>query len=287
MSSIGVFIPTFQGEKVLSDCLLPLTISPLKPKILVIDSSSTDQSAAIAKHFGVEVIVSPKNAFNHGLTREKGRKLLQTDIVVMMTQDAYLKDPNMLERLIAPLIRGEASISYARQLPHKNADHFASFSRSFNYPAESHIRSITDSSFYGVYTFFCSNSCAAYKNSALDEVGGFPEISFGEDSIVVARLLQKGHKIAYVAEAEVYHSHNYSLKEEFARHFEMGKERQKFSDLFICEHSTNQRGKQYARTLISHLLKNEPIKVPYGIFHLLAKWIGYHMGFYFKNSHSR
>lgn len=279
--SVGVVIPTYQGEKVLPRCLLPLLASSIKPKILVIDSSSTDHTVRIAKSFGVDVLVQPKEEFNHGFTREKGRKLLQTEIVVMMTQDAYLKESEMLEMLISPLIRQEASISYARQLPHKEADIFAKFSRDFNYSKKSHYRSIDDIEKYGIYTFFCSNSCAAYRNKALDDIGGFPSVIFGEDTIVAAKLLRCGHNIAYVAESEVYHSHNHTLVEEFCRHVKMGQGRKMFAELFATAGSTDKRGRLYAKTLMTHLLKNQPLKVPYGILHLLAKWVGFHIGEFF------
>ena len=75
-SSVGVIIPTYQAAKDLPFCLPPLLSSPLKPRILVIDSSSTDSTVQIAQEMGVETIIIPKSEFNHGKTREKGRKFL-------------------------------------------------------------------------------------------------------------------------------------------------------------------------------------------------------------------
>lgn len=279
MSSIGVLIPTFQAAKHLPHCLPPLLSSPLKPRILLIDSSSSDDTVSIARAMGVEVIVIPKKEFNHGATRERGRRYLGTSVIVMMTQDAYASSFEMLSFLVKPLLEGKTSISYARQLPHENADVFASFSRFYNYPSESHVRSIKEMPTYGVYTFFCSNSCAAYLNHALDEVGGFPETMFGEDTIVAAKLIQAGHHIAYVSDAIVCHSHNYSLKEEFLRHKVMGQERRAFKDLFVIAGSENRRGSLYAKELLKFLSKRAPLKIPYAILHLLAKWLGYHWKF--------
>lgn len=54
---------------------------------------------------------------------------------------------------------------------------------------------------------------------------------FGEDTLSVAKLLDAHHKIAYVAEAEVYHSHDYTLKEEFFRQYEMARARESFQHL--------------------------------------------------------
>lgn len=276
--TIGIVIPTWKGIHHLPHCLPPLLASPLKPKILVIDSSSNDGTVELARKMGAETLSIPQESFNHGLTREKGRKHLDTDLVVMITQDAYATSPGMLEKLVSPLIKREASIAYGRQIPHNGANFFASFAREFNYPATSHIRSLNDRSRFGVYTFFCSNSCAAYVNQALDEVGGFPKTRFGEDTLVVAKLLMNHHQIAYVADAEVQHSHDYSLKEEFERHFDIGISRNTAKDLFKIVGKDSARGKAYAVALFNELWKKNKKLIPYALAQTAIKWAGYHLG---------
>lgn len=276
--TIGVALFTLNAEKDLPFSLQPLLQSNLPSKILVVDSSSSDQTVNIAKKFNVEVIIIPKEEFNHGLTREMARKYLNTDIVVMMTPDAYPCDPSFLYHLVQPIVRKEAHIAYARQIPHEGASFLESYPRFFNYPEKSHIRSIQDVKKYGVYTFFCSDSCAAYLNSALDEVHGFPKTNFGEDTIVTALMLQKGKKIAYVAEAKVKHSHRYTLKQEFIRHYQMGQARKEYQTLFALAGSDSQRGKQYFFTLLKKLLFFKPYLLPYAITQTMIKWLGYKLG---------
>lgn len=278
MKTIGVVIPTFKGAKHLPNCLPFILQSPLKPRVLVIDSSSPDNTLAIAQKMGAETLKIPQSEFNHGLTRELGRNYLKTDIVVMITQDAYPASPQMLEKLVAPLLEGKASISYARQIPHKGAEFFESFPRRFNYPAVSHIRGICDISNYGIYTFFCSNSCAAYLNNALDEIGGFPEVLFGEDTVVVAKLLHRGHKIAYTASAEVHHSHHYTLKQEFCRHFDIGLARNSYRDLIALAGKDTQRGKAYVKSMLHELKQKNPSLIPYALIQCAAKLFGYRLG---------
>ncbi len=276
--TIGVLIPTWKGNAHLRHCVIPLLQSPLKPRILIIDSSSHDGTVKLARELGVEVCVIPKKEFNHGITREWGRKKLGTDIVVMMTQDAYPTSANMLTKLVSPLINKQASVAYARQIPHANANFLASFARQFNYPSVGHIRSIKDLHRYGVYTFFCSNSCAAYMNQALDEVGGFPETLFGEDTIAVAKLLHQQHHIAYVAEAVVRHSHNYTLKEEFYRHIDIGLSRKAIHHLIGIGGKDSKRGKAYTIALFKELMRKKKKLIPYACLQTFAKFFGYQIG---------
>lgn len=274
--SVGIVIPTYQAEKHLPHCLPSLIASGFP--VLVIDSSSTDKTIEIAHSMGAMTHVIPKSEFNHGATREMGRQMLNTSIVVMITQDAYPTSPEMVEQLIKPLLNNEASIAYGRQLPHQGASLLAAFSREFNYPSKSHNRSLKDIETYGIYTFFCSNSCAAYLNSALNEIGGFPTISFGEDTAVTAKLLHQGHRIAYVAEAEVHHSHDYTLYEEFKRHVEMASARQDLSELLSVGGKESERGKIYVKSLLKHLASHSPKLIPYAFLQIMIKWFGFQTG---------
>ena len=273
MTTTGILLLTLNGEKEIERLLKPLE----GQKIVAIDSSSDDNTAEILKKRGVEVHVIPRSEFNHGLTREKGRKLLGTDIVVMLTQDAFFNAPEDLERLVEPLVNKQASVSYARQLPRSNAGLCESFSRGFNYPEISHIRGLKDIPEWGIYTFFVSNSAAAWSQAALDEIGGFKEIAFGEDTLACCELIHRGHKVAYQAESLVEHSHDFSLKEEFQRNFQVGQSRKQIEPLLKVAGKDENRGRAFAKALLKQACKT-PWKIPYAAMHLGAKWLGYKLG---------
>lgn len=277
-ATIGCIVLTYRAKDHLPHCLKPLIHSTLKPRILVVDSSSNDGTIELAHSLGVETIVIPQSDFNHGTTREMARRLLGTDIICMFTQDAYLSDPSGLDRLIAPIIQKKAMVSYARQIPHKGASFFEAFPRSYNYPETSQLRSFEDRQKYGAYTFFCSDSCAAYSNAALDEIGGFEQVLLGEDTVAVAKILRNGHKIAYTAEAVVYHSHHYSLWQEFCRCFDTGLARKSYERLIECGSSDARRGALYMQAMVVQLTKTAPWLLPYAIAHAIAKWTGYQVG---------
>lgn len=276
--SIGCIVLTYQAKHHLLNCLTPLINSPLKPRILVVDSSSNDGTVELAKALGAETLVIPQTEFNHGTTRERARQTLATDIICLLTQDAYLANNHSLTHLVAPLIENKAKISYARQIPHHGATFFEAFPRLYNYPSESQLRGIEDCFKYGVYTFFCSDSCAAYSKTALDDIGGFEEVLLGEDTVATAKILRKGHKIAYVANALVYHSHRYSLWKEFCRSFDTGLARKGYASLIDCGVSDTKRGASYVKALFKEVVKKKPTLLPYAIAHTTAKWMGYLIG---------
>jgi rhamnosyltransferase len=274
MKSIGVAIITHHAKHHLAQCLPQLLQSPLRPRVLVVNSSSEDGTVEKAQELGAETLVIPRAEFNHGVTREVARSYLNTDIVGMMTPDAYLEDQHALDKLVVPLLAGHASVAYARQIPHEGADFFESFPREYNYPSSSHIRGIEDLPRYGVYTFFCSDSCAVYDNRALESIGGFQETLLGEDTVAVAKLLRDGHKIAYVAEAVVKHSHRY----EFLRSFDTGLARRGYAELLQGGGSDQKRGIVYFQEMVKRLAKEQPLLLPYACAHVFVKWAGYKIG---------
>lgn len=277
--SIGVAIITHNSAHHLPHCLPPLIQSPLNLKIVVVNSSSEDDTVKIAQEMGVETLVIPRADFNHGTTRELARKFLNTDLIIMLTPDAYATSSDTFAKLIKPLIEGTASVTYARQLPHDGADFFEAFPRHFNYPEKSYLRNIRDADTHGPNTFFCSNSCAAYSNKALDEVGGFKTVLLGEDTLAVAQLLRKGHHIAYVADATIKHSHRYTLKQEFKRSFDTGLMRKNYAKILNCSHHNDtKRGKYFVKKMLKDLYTQDPVRLPYALMQCMVKYMGYFLG---------
>lgn len=278
--SIGVAVITHRAVTLLPHCLRPLFDSPLRPRILVVNSSSNDGTVECARAFGAEVMLIPRAEFNHGTTRELARRTLGTDIAVMLTPDAKPLGSEAINKLVQPIVRGQASVAYARQVPHPGADFFEAFPREFNYPDKSEIRSIDDLGRIGPATFFCSNVCAAWSNTALDAIGGFAPTLSLEDTIATAKLLRAGHRIAYCSDAVVAHSHRYTLAQEFRRHFDTGYVRAQQKSLLLTDGGDERRGTAYSTELVRRVASGRRWLLPYAIVHLAFKYSGYRLGFH-------
>lgn len=219
-----IIIPTRNGANDLERLLASLSTQALKTDVCVVDSSSSDRTLEVASASGAVVSVIPVSEFNHGGTRQKMVVAKPDyDIYVFLTQDSHLADPDALEHLIVPFFDEKVGAVCGRQLPHKDANELAAHARFFNYPPESRIKSMADAPVLGIKTPFISNSFAAYRREALLGVGGFPSnVILSEDMYVAARMLMAGWKVAYAADARCYHSHNYTLLQEFRRYFDQG-----------------------------------------------------------------
>jgi rhamnosyltransferase len=131
----------------------------------------------------------------------------------------------------------------------------------------------------GLRVAFLSNSFAAYRLSALDAVGGFPsDVIFGEDMYVAARLIQAGYKIAYAAEAAVYHSHPYTLQQEFRRYFDMGVLHARESWIRNELGSAEGEGLRFVKSELRYLSQHAFWRIPEALLRTLLKYLGFRLG---------
>ena len=161
--------------------------------------------------------------FDHGRTRNRATAYSNADIFVCMTQDAIPADDQLVERFVEVFKSNpEIGIAYGRQLPREDCNIIERYTRRFNYPEKSRIKSKVDLPQLGIKTFFCSDVCAAYRRNYLLSAGGFEDPTiFNEDMIFAGKRILAGDKVAYVAEAKVIHSHNYTGNQQFHRNFDL------------------------------------------------------------------
>lgn len=222
--SVSVVIPTLNAANRLPRLIEALNSQsiPLQ-EILIVDSSSEDGTATIAKGMpGVSVIVIEREAFNHGATRHAAALKTRGDFICFLTDDALPANDHFLAELVAPFKDELVAMSTGRQLPKPDARLFERLVRGFNYGPDSAVRSKCDIETYGIKTFFASDVCACYRRSAYLQCGGFEPVNTSEDMLMAFRFIDKGFKVAYVASAEVFHSHNLTAAQQFRRNREIG-----------------------------------------------------------------
>lgn len=225
MASTALIVPTYNARRYLAELVPAIrALDPAPDKILFVDSSSPDGTADALRTEGFTVHVIPKNEFGHGRTRNLAARMCKgAEILIFLTQDAIPEDPRLVANLCAPFSDPAVGVAFGRQTPYPDASVASRFARLFNYPDTPRRTVAADIPVRGIKALFCSNSCAAYRASAFEKVGGFPEdLPLGEDLSICGRLLEAGFASVYEPSARVRHSHNYTLFEEFTRYFDIG-----------------------------------------------------------------
>ena len=226
--------------------------------------------------------ISPEQ-FDHGTTRRMAVSVSKADYFICMTDDALPMDRHLIENLLNPLIDKKASASYARQLAGKEAGIVEKYSRRFNYPDSSTIKSLDDMDELGIKTFFCSNACAAYDRTVYDELGGFEKhMIFNEDMVYASKVIDSGYRIAYVADARVLHTHKYTALQQLKRNFDLGVSQAQFPEVFERVSSSSE-GVRMIRIMLGSLVKKgEYLQIPGVMLNTACKLAGYKLGKMYK-----
>ena len=278
----AVIIPTLNAGPMFRQLLQSIAVQTVQPsRKIVIDSSSDDGTVIVAKEFGFEIISIKRSDFNHGATRQMGAQMvLELDDVVFLTQDVILSNPEALSNLLQALTHNKVGAAYGRQLPHKNAGPLGAHARLFNYPAVSRIKSMADMVELGIKTAFISNSFAAYRRTVLLSVGGFPSnVILGEDTFVAGKMLLAGWKIAYCADAKVYHSHDYNCLQEMKRYFDIGVFHGSNPWIRKSFGRAEGEGSRYVMSELRYLYDNGyRQRIPLALINTVCKFIAYKAG---------
>lgn len=221
---ISILIPVKNGGPDLTRCLQAIAGQKIDEKIevVVVDSGSTDGSAANARAHGAVVHEIPPSEFLHGATRNLAARLSRGDVLVFTTQDAVPADEHWLARLVAALDGEGVAGAYGRQLPHGDATPPEQFFLDFMYGPAPRVQRLG-----GIEELSYEQTLFSNVNSAIPrpvwEADPFrDDVTMSEDQEWSRRMLLAGRTIVYEPRAAVRHSHAYSLRAAFRRFYESG-----------------------------------------------------------------
>lgn len=229
---VSVFIPTYNagGEflKVLDavtnqECDFPYDV-------LVIDSSSTDNTPEIVNRFkdrNVRFAQIPQNEFQHGRTRNLGISMTEGDYVAILTQDATPANKHWLSSLISGFSMGDRVAGVTGRHA-AYPDHGLFIERDINehFDNLALLPSVIDSEVglpsycyrggvnWRMLAYFYSDNNSAMSRKIWRSLP-YPEIEWGEDYVWASLAIKAGYQKAYVNDAIVLHSHNLSDQAQF------------------------------------------------------------------------
>ena len=277
----SIVIPTYNAGGCWQDVIDGVLLQSVKPQVVyVVDSESDDDSFLKAKAAGFCVQKIHKKHFDHGGTRQMCANMLQnSQVLVFLTHDAVLADKDALKKLLMAFDDPNVGAAYGRQLPRHQANEIEKHARLFNYSDQSRIKKLNDRDVLGFKTVFISNSFAAYRHTALDDVNGFPSKTIlGEDTCVVAKMLLKDWSVAYCADAQVIHSHRLSYVKEFQRYFDIGVFHGRESWIRDQFGKVGGEGRRFVRSELKYLLKKSPALIPSASVRTALKVVAYRLG---------
>ena len=198
----SVVIRTYNEEKYL-DSLLKAIFTQIcvlvELEVVIVDSGSTDNTLKIANKHGCRIAHINKTDFTYGRSLNVGCDFAQGEFLVFLSGHCIPVNEHWLDELVKPLIDQGISYTYGRQ-EGKDTTKFSEY-RHFEkcFPLYSK---------YPQEGFFCNNANAAISKEIWQRYKFDEELTGLEDMFIAKQIVQAGEKIAYIADASVYHIHN-------------------------------------------------------------------------------
>lgn len=229
--SVTVAIPVRNGGPLFAGVLDALARQSVEHELLVCDSGSRDDSVALARAHGARVIEIAPDLFSHGGTRNLLLREARGGHVALLTQDAEPADERWLERLLGGFdLAEDVGIVYGPYRPRPDASpavrvELESWFASLAPDGRPQVERLTETEralpvthLIGRRGFF-TDANACLSRAAWERVP-FREVAYAEDRVLAIDMLRAGRAKAYVPEAAVLHSHEYSSSEQLRRCFD-------------------------------------------------------------------
>lgn len=277
--NIDIICPLYNAENYIENLYKSLLMQKYVQinQIKFILTECKDNTEKILKKNNINYIKIKREEFSHSLTREKAAMQSISDIIVFITQDIDIRDELWLHKLIKGIEEGKYEASYSRQIAKDNE--IEKYTREINYPKTSNIVSKNDIERMGLRAFFFSDAASAIKTSVFKELNGYDNknLPTNEDQYFAYKLIINGYKIGYCADSEVYHSHNFTLKQMYKRYYDTGKFFKQNS--YLDQYGTNKTGGNMAVYILKRAIQEKNLRVILRFFpDMIVRFVGMKVG---------
>ena len=279
---LALAVPVHRGVRYLPALFAALREQSRRPdEIWIAETEPSRETRELARAEGARYLEVAADDYDHAGTRSLLARSVSADLLVLLSQDARPLGPAALARLVAPLEADPAvAACIGRQVAPPRAHPFTRLKREFLYPADTRRQGHADRRRLGFRTAFFSNAFAAWRLSALEQVGHFGETRLMcEDVATAAALLSAGHDLVYVGEAAAEHDSALGLAGELRRYFDIGACHAHDPWIEDAFGPPRREGLRYVRFGAAQLLRSGQARLlPLFLGWSAAKWLAFGLG---------
>ncbi|MBF0544805.1 MAG: glycosyltransferase [Candidatus Riflebacteria bacterium] len=178
------------------------------------DNASNDRTREEVHKFAAAVYKVPKGEYVPGRVLNNGMKSSSGEFVVFLNSDCTPVNNKWLTNLLAGFTDNSVAAVFSRQMPRPNCAPLFARETEEAY-GDGHRQKFWKHCF--------SMASSAIRRSVWQKMSFDENLQYSEDIDWTWRVRQKGFNIQYVPDSAVFHSHNYSLKQYYKRHYGEGK----------------------------------------------------------------
>lgn len=230
-TELDVVIPTYNGLAEVTRVIEALRSQRNAEalQIHVIDSHSSDGTTEwLRAQQDVALTMVAQTEFQHGRTRNAGAAIGQAPVIAFLTQDAVPATRRWSDDILKMMRHyPQAAGLFGRHLPYPDHPIWVRqeikghFENMLKYPlalskeTDPQKWASGDQGWRQLLHFYSDNN-SAMRRSVWQQMP-YPEVDYGEDQIWARDIIEAGYTKLYAPTATVYHSHDYTPPETYAR----------------------------------------------------------------------
>lgn len=183
-------------------------------ELIVFDNASTDGTLDEVKKYTDRIIHVPAGAYIPGRVLNQGMEVSQGEFVVFLNSDCTPQHEEWLRKLLGGFTDERVAAVFGRQVPRPDCHPLYAKDTEETYGDGARQR-------YWRHCFSMASS--AIRRSVWERLKFNDQIRYSEDIDWTWRARQQGYMIRYVPDSIVMHSHNYTLRQFYKRHYGEGK----------------------------------------------------------------
>jgi len=182
-------------------------------RLVALDNGSTDGTREeLAKH-AEQVIDVPKGSYVPGRVLNQGLRETNGELVVFLNSDCTPQNDRWLETLLAQFEDDKTAAVFGRQVPRPECHPLF---------AKDTDDTFGDGKLQMGWRHCFSMASSAIRRSVWEAMPFDEEITYSEDIEWTWRARGEGYRVRYAPDSIVMHSHNYTLRQFYRRHFGEG-----------------------------------------------------------------
>lgn len=205
LPSVSVVVAAYDVAGVIGDCvrsLTDLTYPQNRREIIVVDNHSNDETAAVVRAFGPDVVLVSEARRGAAAARNRGIAEAKGEVVAFTDADCVV-DRDWLTELVTGLRDPAVGIAGGRIRALRPCTRIAALGEDIH----DHARAMQSTPPYAITMNWAS------PKRVIDEVGRFDESFLRcQDVDLAFRIVQAGYRLAYVDRAVVSHRNRATLR---------------------------------------------------------------------------
>ena len=235
-----------------------------------VDSGSTDGTLDVIRRYNPARLTEiPAKAYVPGKVLNEMIARTSEPVIVFMNADAIQLNEFWLERLLQPILSGQADAAMSKQWARPDAK----FVVGYDYRRAYDPRNIKQEN----EDFFSAVACAFRR-----ELWGktkFPESGYAEDLAWAKVCREQGARFKLVLDSEVEHSHNYTIAELHRKKFRHGQTyRRIYGQQANLPRQTAACVREVVRDLLYALSRGRIDTIPYNLLYRITIHKALHQG---------